>query len=140
MKHKLREWLWRYLPAEIAGTFTALASALVAHQLFKNEVLTAYAGAWGENIGYYSVIFVREFLKEGAEFSFKNFLKIMRNVCVEFGVAEVLDSFVLRPLFMYIFPTLLKNYPAGILAGKIAADVTFYIPAILGYEVRKKYF
>ena len=139
MKQKLREWLWRYLPAEIAGTITALASAFVAYQLFKNEVITAYAGAWGENIGYYSVIFLREFLKENGA-SFKNFVKIVRNVFVEFGVAELIDSFVLRPLFMFIFPQLLNNYPVGILVGKIAADITFYIPAILGYEVRKKYF
>ncbi len=140
MKHKLKEWLRRYLPSEIAGTLTALASAFVAYQLFKNEIVTAYAGAWGENIGYYGVVFVREFLKENAAFSFKSSVRIVRNVFVEFGVAELLDSFILRPLFMYIFPLLLKNYPMGILMGKIAADATFYIPAILGYEVRKKYF
>lgn len=28
---------------------------------------------------------------------------------------------------------------AGVLAGKLAADVTFYIPAILSYEARKRY-
>jgi len=40
---------------------------------------------------------------------------------------------------MYIFPILIQNYSIGIIVGKIVADVVFYIPTIIAYELRKKY-
>lgn len=58
---------------------------------------------------------------------------------VEFGTAEYLDSFIVRPFAMYFFPKLLNNITLGLIAGKFAADGIFYIPTILSFELRKKY-
>lgn len=59
---------------------------------------------------------------------------------LEFGPAESMDSFLVRPAAMYFFPKLLGNIALGLLAGKLAADILYYIPTIMGYELRKKYF
>ena len=40
---------------------------------------------------------------------------------------------------MYIFPIILGNFAVGIIAGKFAADIVFYIPVIIAYELRKKH-
>lgn len=66
------------------------------------------------------------------------FFKTIRNLVFEFGFSEALDSFVVRPFCMYIFPILTNNYGVGIIIGKIVADVSFYIPTIIAYELRKK--
>ena len=39
---------------------------------------------------------------------------------------------------MYYLPRWLGHFGAGILLAKLLADVTFYIPAILSYELSKK--
>lgn len=42
---------------------------------------------------------------------------------IEFGPAEPLDSFLARPLLMYLTPGLLNDLTTGIVAGKLAADI-----------------
>ncbi|HAU99407.1 MAG: hypothetical protein UX04_C0006G0034 [Microgenomates group bacterium GW2011_GWF2_45_18] len=56
-----------------------------------------------------------------------------------FGFAEYLDSFVIRPSAMYFFSTWTGNVALGLVLGKLIADVTFYVPTIFFYELRKKY-
>jgi hypothetical protein len=137
MIHKLKDWGWRYIPAEISGTLTALLAALIVTFLTNNPILTAFAGTWGENIGFYGIILIREFkTKKNNSIPLR---KTLRNLIIEFGPAEVLDSFVLRPFFMFIFPTIIGNLVIGIIIGKFAADATFYIPTIIAYELRKKH-
>jgi len=58
---------------------------------------------------------------------------------IEFGPAELVDSFLMRPFFMYLMPSLLHNFTAGILVGKLAADVIFYSLAIGAYELKPQY-
>lgn len=114
--------------------------------LTENRILSAYAGTIGENIGYYSLIVIREHLHdfknskyEGKKHGAIGFLKTMRNLVVEFGVSEYLDSLIVRPFCMYIFPLIIGQFSVGIFVGKIVADVVFYIPTIVAYEFRKKY-
>ena len=147
MKKKAKEWLRRYLPSEIAAIIAAFGASYIAFQLSGgNKVVTAVAGAWSENLSFFSVIIFRDARsawrqrrEKGKPFHFKDFLKILGHIFVEFGFAEVFDVLFFRPFFMYFFPILLGNYPLGILAGKIAADITFYVPAIMAYELKKKY-
>jgi hypothetical protein len=40
---------------------------------------------------------------------------------------------------MYIFPIIIGQFSIGILVGKIVADIIFYIPTIIAYELRKKH-
>ncbi|MBI4090441.1 MAG: hypothetical protein HY422_00265 [Candidatus Komeilibacteria bacterium] len=143
MRLKLLEWLRRYGPAELCAAVGALIGAGTIHLIFGNTIATALGGTWGENIGYYGWIFaadLRAKLKMDRNIMRVASWKVLRNMVVEFGPGEYLDSFFIRPLAMYIFLRSVESIPAAILLGKLIADIVFYVPTVLGYELRRKYF
>ena len=144
IKQKSKEWLKRYLPAEIVGTLTAVGAASITHIYYENLVLIAYAGSVGESIGFYATVLIQNLLIAGKKhkaenktFSFFDFFKIVTSIILEFGPAGIIDGLLLRPFFMYVFPTVLKNFTLGILVGKLVGDVTFYLLVIMSYEIKK---
>lgn len=149
VRRKLREWVGRYAWLEIVGTITALSAAWVTLRMTDSLALSAIAGTIGENIGYYGTAFVREVAHYWEEHHHHARLrrlwltgvKTIRDMIVEFGAAEVLDSFLIRPGLFYLIPaTFGGNYTLDIFIAKILADLVFYGFAIIGYEVRKKFF
>lgn len=142
MKDKVKRWLRRYLPGEIFGTIGALIGGLVINTMFHNLILTAIGATWSENIGYYGVIFYRDLLKarhKHKKITLMRVCKIIRNLILEFGPSEYFDSFLIRPLSMYLFPTILNNLSLGLIIGKFVADIIFYIPTIIAFELRNKF-
>ncbi len=144
VKQKAKEWLKRYLPAEVVGTVTAVAAASIANAFQHNLLLVAYAGSLGEAIGFYSTVLIQNIVRASkrhrianTRFSLAHLPKIVVNIVLEFGPAGVIDGLLLRPFFMYVFPILLHNFTLGILLGKIAGDITFYFLVILSYEIKK---
>jgi hypothetical protein len=136
MIHKIREWGLRYLPAEIFCLFVAVIASFFIFKTTSNPIATAYFGALSETIAYYSFISIKEL--KGKK-TFISIIKSIRNLFLEFGFSEILDSFVIRPFFMYIMPMIVGNLSVGIILGKIISDVIFYIPTIIMYEFRKKH-
>ena len=142
MYAKVIEWLKRYIPAEIAAICGALTGGLVAHYLFDNPIITALGGTWGENIGFYGQILFKDLQARRVrdeKITPAGVVKVLRNIVVEFGPGEYFDSFMIRPIAMYVFPQITGNMILGLFLGKVSADVTFYIPTIIMYEFRKKY-
>ena len=142
---RLRRWLRRYGPAEVTGIATALLGSYGIHALTGNEVAAAFGGALGETIGFYGVIVSREIRSDaaaaraaGLRYGPRAWLKTTTNLLMEFGGAEVLDSAVIRPVAMGFF-TRLWGRALGIPVGKLAADVTFYVPVIFVYEWRRRH-
>lgn len=149
IRRKLREWIFRYALLEVVGTITALSAAWVAYTMTDSLVISAIAGTIGENIGYYGTAFVREVVQYWEEHHhharlrrlWLSGVKSIRGMLIEFGFAEVLDTFLVRPGLFYLVPaTLGGNYALGIVIAKLSADLVFYGFAIIGYEVRKKIF
>lgn len=146
MQQKPIEWLKRYLPSEIAGTITALLAAYIAKEEGYNALAIAFAGSFGEAIGFYTTVFIKQVIdarkelkhKSGKHLPFQKYLVIIAVLLIEFGPAGLIDDCIVRPFFMYWFPILLKNFTLGILAGKIAGDIFFYFFVILSYEFIKK--
>ena len=144
---KLREWFERYLPAELLGTLTALAAAWTVHAVSGSLISAAIAGTIGESLGFYGCLAVREVRYYDALHRDHGRLRrqwltgtrTLRDLLIEFGPAELVDSFLTRPLFMYLMASLLQNFTAGIVAGKLAADVIFYGIAISAYELKRRY-
>lgn len=143
--HKIKEFSKRYLPAEIVGTLTAIGAATISHIYSDNAVFIAYVATLGEAVGFFSTILLQHFIAlskkrktENKQFSLPDIPIIISHVLLEFGPAEILDSLVLRPFFMYLFPLLMRNFTMGILMGKIAGDITFYMLVILSYEMKKR--
>ena len=141
MKHKIKDWANRYIPAFIVGTAAALIFSNIARNNISNAVIVAFLGAWGATISYYLFILVRDIInrrrKTKEDISIV-FLKTVRNMFVDFGVAEPLDTFVVAPFFFYMAPKFIHNFTPGILVGKICADIVFYSITITSYEIRKK--
>ena len=143
MKANAGNWLRRFLPAEIAGTLTAVAASQIVYRSSGNPVAAAFAGSIGETLGFYTIIIIRDTLAEtrklravGKKSGLITWLRLLKNILIDFGPAELLDSFLVRPSLMYLFPLWISNYSLGILAGKFASDAVFYIPVIITYEWR----
>ena len=146
MKHKIIEWIKRYVPAEFLAYSSAILGAGIIYYLTGSRLTAAYAGTIADNIGYYGFLSIREIYqskkhhkKENKKYNLTSFLKNIKNLLVEFGPAELLDFFIIRPFCMYLFPILIPNYALGILVGTIASDIIFYIPTIISYELKKKH-
>lgn len=133
MKAKTLEWLKRYGPAEISGTLAAYLGFMLVKHLTGSPVVAAFAGAWAENIGFYSVILVDRFKAPAAG---QRKTQILLDILTEFGPSELLDSFILRPLCLTLGTQWLGE-TLGIFVGKVAGDVCFYLPVIATYELRK---
>jgi len=51
----------------------------------------------------------------------------------------IIFSFIIRPFAMYIFPKITHNLYLGLIIGKLTADITFYIPTIIAFELKNKF-
>lgn len=145
---RVREWLHRYLPAEIVGLLAALGGAFAVFRVTDSPVAAAVAGSACETVGFYATIGWRDVSWQyralaGLAPPRRVWLtagRTARDLAVEFGPAEVVDSAFLRPALMYAGPLFTGHFLAGTLLGKLAADVAFYMFAITGYELRKRVF
>jgi hypothetical protein len=144
IKRNLRKWVTRFLPAEIVGTISAISSAIVASAFMTNRVGIAFTASIAETVGFYLTIMVTDALLLRKQLKQKHhsmtlpalLYTTIKNIVLDFGLAELADSFLVRPFFMYLFPLWLKNYTAGIVAGKIVSDLVFYVPVIVAGEIR----
>jgi hypothetical protein len=114
----------------------ALLCAWLAAANNSNPALAAIAGTWGEIIGFYGMMLVREWITHR---NLRAMPLVIGRLMLEFGPAEALDSMLLRPMFMYLAVTFSHNLMIGIVIGKLAADITFYIPAIISYELLRRH-
>ncbi|MBX0292944.1 hypothetical protein K3G63_21050 [Hymenobacter sp. HSC-4F20] len=146
-KLKIREWGRRYLPAEALSVVATLGGAGVVWHLTPGEDLrAALAGTWAGNVAYFGWLLAqdvrlarRELRAQGRRYTSRAFGRNVRALAVEFGLAEVLDSLLIRPALLYWLPRWTGSHAGGVLLAKFLADVTFYIPAILSYELSKKH-
>lgn len=130
-------WLRRYGLAEAAGTVAALAGAWLAYHMSGNELAAALAANWAEAIAYYGVIVVAD-LRAVKSASLRDIVAVLRNMLVEFGPAEVLNLTLLRNTTLLAGITLAPSLVVGVLAGKLIADILFYLPTIASYELIRR--
>ena len=140
----MKRWLHRYGPAELTGIVTALLGSYTAHALTGSEIAAAFGGSLGETLGFYGVIIGREIRTDtvaaraaAVPYGPRAWLRTAMNLMIEFGPAEILDTGVIRPFTMGV-ATRMFGRVIGVPLGKLAADVTFYVPVILLYEWRRR--
>ena len=143
---KLREWVRRYLPCEIAGTVGELGGAAVAYMATGSLAAAAITATIGASAGYYATAYVnalRWSYRDNAgrrwpsRVAVSNLLAL-RSVGVEFGPAELIDSVAVRPVAFYVGPSIFDNTIAGWVFGKLVSDLAFYLFAIFTYERFKR--
>jgi hypothetical protein len=137
-------WVRRYAPAEAAATLAVALTAGAVDQ-FGVAAATAYATAIAEGVVFYAVLFVRDLvanLREvprtaaGEATRCHSVRLTVRGLVLECGPAEILDTLLIRPAAMYAGPAVVGSLTAGVILGKVAADLAFYVVAIIGYELR----
>ena len=146
MKKKILEWIKRYLLADVLSTVLSLGTAWLIMEQSGDRVLAAFVGsAIASVVFYFTVAFsdVRKSIKQhkidNEKYKTKSFLIDFRNLIIEFGPAELLDVLAVRPFFMYLIPKLTGDFLLGTFIGKMIADVIFFIPAIIMFELRMKH-
>jgi hypothetical protein len=139
---RIRRWVKRYGPSELLGTIVTVSAATAAHSLTGSAVAAGFIGTLSETLVYYGVMILRETIREayeagkrGAPYSSAQVVTVMRNILLEFGIAEALDSGVIRPFCLSLGLRLVGGQ-WGALAGKLAADLVFYGPVLAAYEWR----
>jgi hypothetical protein len=147
VKEKLKEWARRYLPAELFSLIVTMFTATVTFHMTGSGMTTALVSTWigtGVYFGYILLMDVREARRQrhanGHAYTFATFAANIRALLVEFGLAELVDLLVIRPALMYYLPIWFGSLALGTLVAKVAADLTFYTPAIVGYELSKRWF
>lgn len=133
----------RYLLAEIAGTALMLAAGLLATRNGHDGVVTVVVVALiAEGIGFYGVIGFgvwREQWRSTAGHDDRLRRTAVRTaglIGVEFGPAELVDA-VTRPPIVALGVVALGPGWVGLLAGKVVADVVFYVLAFGAYLVTR---
>jgi len=105
-----------------------------AAMLSNNDPATvAIAGAWGETTSYYAAMFLRE----RRAYPRQRLWRTLGDLTVEFGIAEALDTLLVRPTLMYSAGQIVSDPRLGVLLGKLAADIVFYVPAVAVFELRQ---
>jgi hypothetical protein len=129
-------WLWRYLPAELLSLSATLLASWTALTLTDNLLIAAIAGTWAENAAYYGTMVVRELW--GRQLTPLAVLRVFRDLLLEFGPAELLDSFLIRPASLAAGMSLAPSPLVGAVAGKLVAALCFYLPTIISYELLQR--
>jgi hypothetical protein len=134
---KLGVWLRRYGPAELLSLTATVCASWLALALSDSVLVAALAATWAENLAYYGLIVARE-LWAGGRPSGRAALRSLRDLLLEFGPAELLDSLLVRPTALAAGMALLPAPWLAALAGKLAADLVFYVPTIVSYELIRR--
>ena len=143
-KSRVGRWIRRYGPSEVVGIAMALGASWLVQQVSGSVIASAYAASIGEGLGFYGSLVTREMIQEAyfagarrAPYGASEMMRTWRGLLLEFGPAELLDTGLVRPMTMALGTTLLGWGP-GIVAGKLLADVVFYLPVIWVYERRRR--
>jgi hypothetical protein len=105
-----------------------------------NPALVAIAALVGEIIGFYAVLAITIYVEQ-VQVSPRWRTAMARTfllLIAEFGVAELLDTLLVRPAALMLGVWLIPDPVWGILAGKVLADIVFYAIAAGAFTITVK--
>ncbi|SDN61106.1 Diaminopimelate decarboxylase [Klenkia soli] len=137
---RLGFWVRRYLPSELASATALLGVGLLVLHHTGSLVATALAGNLASAVAFYSVSLARIAAEQRRAGVRRGLLRRSLGLgLVEYLPAEVVDSALVRPALLYWGAALLPHPALGLLAGKVAADVVFYLVASCGYRLTDRF-
>lgn len=142
IRTRLTAWRRRYGLSEAIGALIAVLAALAVRRGGGGLVPAAFAATFAEAVWFYASLAWREYRRARGEalaaappLAVPAARDVFRNLALEFGAAEAVDSLLLRPACYAIGMRSLGSVP-GILAGKLAADVLFWGPVLRAFHWR----
>jgi hypothetical protein len=106
-KQKCIEWARRYLPAELVSVILTLIAAKIAFDATRSNMTSALVATWiGSGVYYVFILAVdihaarSRLHAQGLRYTRLTFMQNVRALLVEFGVAELVDLFLIRPAVM----------------------------------------
>ncbi len=130
-------WVTRYLPAEIVGTAAMVIAGLGVTLWTGSPALIALAALIGETVGFYAVLALTIYIEQRPVSRSRRRAAGRTGLLLlaEFGVAELLDTFLIRPAALVAGVWLFADPLWGLLAGKLAADIVFYAVAAGAFTI-----
>lgn len=122
-----REFAAQYLAGNLLSAVAAIVVGEAASQAGQSAVVTALAATIANDIAWYVYLLAYN-LHAGDSAG-----EAVRHLVSDFGLAEVLDTFLVRPGLFYVAPMITHNQASGILAGTIVADI-FYTAIALNRQ------
>ena len=121
-----------------------LVASTIAARFTDSPPLLAIAAIAGATVGFYGVLVftvMREqlaLLDPGGSRIPRALGRSLGLLAAEFGVAEITDTFFLRPALMMAGVVLIGDPVWGLLAGKLVADVLFYVISAVCFRVTER--
>lgn len=136
-------WICRYLPAEIAGTAAMVLAGVALTFVTSSSILIALAALAGEIVGFYAILAFTVYAEQranvrGPRAGRRAAARTLILLIAEFGPAELLDTLVVRPAALMAGVWMLGDPVWGMLAGKLTADVVFYVVAAGAFTVTER--
>jgi hypothetical protein len=133
-------WITRYLPAEIVGTAAMVMAGLGVTLWTDSAAIIAIAAVLGEVVGFYAILAVTIYVEQAplCRSRRRAMGRTGMLLVAEFGVAELLDTLLIRPALLLAGVWLLADPLWGLLAGKVVADIAFYAIAAGAFTLTAK--
>lgn len=134
----------RYGPPEVACLVTMLIASVWAAGVTDSPFLLAVAAIAGATVGLYGVLIVKvmreqlALLPAGDGRWGRAARRSAGLLAAEFGVAEVADTFLLRPALILAGVAVLGDPVLGLIVAKVIADVLFYVLSAGCFVVTKR--
>ena len=142
---RVRFWVRRYGPPEIVGTVTMVLAANITAGITPSIPIIALSALLAGAIGFYAVMGVTVYREQwviwGRDVRPRPSTVVRRTtLCLlaEFGATEFVDLLLLRPILLFGGILFIGSTTGGLLAGKLAADVIFYLIAGIGFTVTSR--
>lgn len=139
MKNKIIFFIKRYGIAELVSASISYLLAYLASIVTSDKILISYLGSIGAFIGFYLMLFLQEIkaFPHPEKWSKKQIIKrIMFNLIIEFGLSELLDVFIVRPLCIYLAQLYLTSFTITIITGNIAANTIFFLLSAIMFNYK----
>lgn len=129
----------RYWIAEAFSIIGTYSFAWLAELMYNNILITSYSGSIGAFLGFYITIYINEQKQYN-----KNKItsgkwinkSILKDLLIEFGLSEVFDVFIIRPLCLVVAQLVLKDFLLSMVVGSIIANLFFFL--ISGFMYTQK--
>ena len=130
----------------LLAVVVAALCATCVDAVSNDQVLIVGASIVGSTTGYYGLFVIREMMHTRRVTQGRHLrstrragYSTVRTVVVDFGSAELLDSFLFSPVLLYLCIQAVPNLQLAVLLGELASTIAFYSVVFVVHAVRRAF-